>query len=72
MENVWKGIFGMFALSPDSGAQTAIFLASGAEVKKVTGKYFSKQMVEKSSPGSYDAAAAARLWEISSAMTGLS
>lgn len=71
MRNIWKGIFGMFALSPDSGAQTAIFLASGAEVEKVTGKYFTNEMSEKSSPASYDEAAASRLWEISTGMTGL-
>ncbi len=71
MRNIWKDIFGMFALSPDSGAQTAILLASAAGVEKVTGKYFTKEMPEKSSPGSYDEAAASRLWEISVRMTGL-
>ncbi len=71
MRNIWKGIFSMFALGPDSAAQTAIFLAAAAEVEKMTGKYFSNEMLEKSSPASYDEAAAARLWEISAAMTGL-
>lgn len=71
MSSVWKGIFGMFAQSPDSGAQTAIYLVSGAEVEKVTGEYFSNKIAIKSSPRSYDTAAASRLWEISAGMTGL-
>lgn len=70
-KNIWKSVFGMFAFSPDSGAQTAIFLASGAEVANVSGKYFTNEMVEKSSPESYDETTASRLWEISAGMTGL-
>ncbi|MDO8578335.1 MAG: hypothetical protein Q7R50_04050 [Dehalococcoidales bacterium] len=38
-----------------------ICLVTGAEVKKVTGKYFSNEMAEKSSPESYDEAVASRL-----------
>jgi NAD(P)-dependent dehydrogenase (short-subunit alcohol dehydrogenase family) len=60
-----------FAISPEKGAQTSIYLASSPEVAGVTGKYFVKMQPIPSSQASYDAALARRLWEISEEMTGL-
>lgn len=60
-----------FALAPEQGAETAIYLASSPEVEGVTGKYFEKRKAMKSSPASYDEAVARRLWEISEQMVGL-
>jgi NAD(P)-dependent dehydrogenase (short-subunit alcohol dehydrogenase family) len=60
-----------FALSPEQGAQTTIYLATSPEVEGVTGKYFVKQKAIPSSPASYDQAAARKLWEISAQMTGI-
>jgi NAD(P)-dependent dehydrogenase (short-subunit alcohol dehydrogenase family) len=60
-----------FMLSPEQGAQTAIYLASSPEVEGVTGKYFVKCKPRKSASASYDEAAQRRLWEISEQMTGL-
>ena len=55
----------LFAISPEKGAETSIYLASAPEVDGVTGKYFVKKQVTKSSDVSYDQAAQRRLWDIS-------
>lgn len=54
-----------FAISPEQGAQTPIYLASSPEVTGVTGKYFVKQKPQESSKVSYDTAAQKRLWDMS-------
>jgi len=58
-------------ISPEQGAQTSIYLAASPEVDGVTGRYFQEKKETQSSPASYDHAAAARLWQLSEAMTGL-
>ena len=58
-------------LSPEAGAATTLYLAASPEVARVTGQYFDRRKAVRSSPASYDAAAARRLWEISAEMTGL-
>jgi NAD(P)-dependent dehydrogenase (short-subunit alcohol dehydrogenase family) len=60
-----------FVLDAQRGAETSIYLAASPEVRGVTGKYFEKCKEVRSSPASYDTAAAARLWEISKEMTGV-
>jgi len=40
--SVLYGIFKVFLLSPEKGAETSVYLASSEEVKNVTGKYFVK------------------------------
>ena len=60
-----------FAISPEEGAQTAIYLATSPEVEGTSGQYFVKQRPVRSSPASYDQEAARRLWEISAQLTGL-
>lgn len=57
------------AISPQEGAQTSIYLASSPAVEGVTGRYFVNRQVEESVKASYDAGAAARLWDSSVAMT---
>ena len=66
-----KGVLHRFAISPDEGAQTTIYLATSPEVAGVTGKYFVQKKAIASSPASYDQAAGQRLWTISAQMTGL-
>lgn len=56
---------------PEEGAETSIYLASSPEVEGVTGKYYSDKKAVRSSPESYDADAAARLWAVSEELTGL-
>jgi NAD(P)-dependent dehydrogenase (short-subunit alcohol dehydrogenase family) len=60
-----------FGLSPEQGAQTSVYLASSPEVKDVTGQYFINCRPARSSPASHDAAAAARLWQVSAELTRL-
>jgi retinol dehydrogenase 12 len=61
-----------FALSSAKGARTSIYLASSPDVDGVTGQYFYKCRVAKPSNAALDDPAAARLWEVSSEMTGVS
>ncbi len=60
-----------FALTPEQGADTIIYLASSPEVEGVTGKYFDKRKAVKSNDVSYDTAVAKRLWEVSEQITGV-
>ncbi len=59
-----------FMISARKGAQTSIYLASSPEVVSVSGKYFAKKKVKKSSKESYDESVAKRLWRISEELTG--
>jgi NAD(P)-dependent dehydrogenase (short-subunit alcohol dehydrogenase family) len=56
---------------PEQGADTVVYLAASPEVEGVTGKYFTNRRETRSSPASYDAAIARRLWEISARLTGI-
>jgi retinol dehydrogenase-14 len=59
-----------FLKSPSKGAATSVYLASSAEVEGVTGTYFADCTPKTSSPSSHDAAAAARLWQVSVDLVG--
>jgi retinol dehydrogenase 12 len=61
----------LFALKPEQGAETSIYLASSPEVEGVSGKYFTKCKPVQSSPASYDLDTARRLWEVSAKMVGI-
>ena len=58
--------------TPAQGAATSIHLASAAELSHVTGQYFANSKSKRSSQRSYDEAAAARLWQVSADLVGLS
>ena len=60
-----------FMKSPERGAATSVYLASSAEVEGVTGRYFANSKPKTSSKASQDAAAAARLWDVSAELVGL-
>ncbi len=49
-----------------------MYLASAPEADGVTGRYFVNCKPKSSSKASYDTAAAARLWQVSSDLVGLS
>ena len=71
---MWNAMFtalAPFSLSPEKGAQTAIYLASSPEVATVSGQYFIKSRPARSSGASYDVAGQQRLWAISERLTGL-
>lgn len=58
----------VFAMSPEQGAQTSIYLASSPDVQNVTGKYFAKSKPVESSPASHDVDDQERLWKISESL----
>ena len=60
-----------FAISPEEGARTIVYLAASPEVEGVSGKYFFEERPVRSSPVSYDAESARRLWEVSAQLTAL-
>jgi hypothetical protein len=71
---MWRAMFtalAPFELSPEKGAQTAIYLASSPEVADVSDQYFVKSKVAPSSGASHDVAAQERLWTLSEQLTGL-
>jgi NAD(P)-dependent dehydrogenase (short-subunit alcohol dehydrogenase family) len=59
-----------FAISPEQGAQTTLYLASSPQAETVSGQYFVKCQRARSSPESYDKAGQERLWEVSEQLTG--
>ncbi|MBO0858783.1 MAG: SDR family oxidoreductase [Chloracidobacterium sp.] len=61
-------LFTPFMRTPEKGADTIIWLASSPEVEGITGKYFVDRKEQATNPESYDAAVAARLWELSERM----
>jgi retinol dehydrogenase 14 len=60
-----------FMKSPAQGAATSIHVASAPELEQVTGRYFANNHPKKSSGPSYDQATAARLWQLSADLVGL-
>ncbi|MCP5100705.1 MAG: SDR family oxidoreductase [Chloroflexi bacterium] len=64
---IW--VMGLFALTPEQGADNTIYLASSADVEGVTGKYFVKREPVQSTPSSYNGQIAKRVWEISESIT---
>jgi len=60
-----------FALTPEEGAKTLIYLASSPEVDAVTGKYFEKCKEAMPTAEAQNDADARRLWQISLQLTGL-
>ncbi|HEX2905958.1 MAG TPA: SDR family oxidoreductase [Phototrophicaceae bacterium] len=58
-------------LTPEEGADTAVWLATAAELDSVTGKYFVSRQDTRSAEISYDMEIAQRLWDVSAAMVGL-
>jgi NAD(P)-dependent dehydrogenase (short-subunit alcohol dehydrogenase family) len=60
-----------FAISPERGAQTSIYLASSPEVATLSGRYFVKCKPAHSSSASTDVDAEEGLWRLSEQMTGL-
>jgi retinol dehydrogenase-12 len=74
--NRWPGrliyhVAHLFALTPEQGAQTAIYLASSPRVTAISGQYFVKEKAVPSSAASHDEVAARRLWQVSQELTGL-
>jgi retinol dehydrogenase 14 len=61
----------LFMKTPAQGAVTSIYLASSPEVEGVTSQYFAGRKPKTASKASYDTTAAARLWQASAGLAGL-
>jgi NAD(P)-dependent dehydrogenase (short-subunit alcohol dehydrogenase family) len=59
-----------FALTPEQGAQTQVYVASAPELASITGGYWAKSAPATPSAAARDDAAAARLWEVSEQLVG--
>lgn len=68
---VLKWVMGLFALSPEQGADNTLYLASSPDVEGVTGRYYVKREPVQSSAISLDVNIAQSLWEISERLTEL-
>jgi NAD(P)-dependent dehydrogenase (short-subunit alcohol dehydrogenase family) len=60
-----------FMRTAAQGAATSIYLACAPHLDQVTGRYFAKSKPRKSSRRSSDEAVAARLWQVSADLVGL-
>lgn len=61
----------LFGKSPASGAETPLYLAASPEVEGVSGKFFLDKEPVASSPRSYNASDAARMWQASAELVGV-
>jgi retinol dehydrogenase 13 len=65
------GILKPFFLTPEKGADTAVYLATSGEVAGVSGRYFYRREQAAPSRRALDDEAAKRLWETSRELTAL-
>jgi NAD(P)-dependent dehydrogenase (short-subunit alcohol dehydrogenase family) len=61
----------IFAISPEKGAATIVYLASSPDVANVTGEYFAKNKIAKTSAAAQDMSVAAALWAKTAELTGV-
>jgi retinol dehydrogenase-14 len=71
LQRLFVPIMRPFMKTPVQGAATSIHLASAPDLEQVTGRYFANSKPKRSSKRSYDEAAAARLWQVSADLVGL-
>jgi retinol dehydrogenase-14 len=60
-----------FMKTPAQGAATSIHVACAPDLEQVSGRYFANSKPKRSSKPSYDQATAARLWQVSADLVGL-
>lgn len=65
------GLAKLFAISPERGARTIVYLASSPDVAKVSGAYFYKCRAVAPSEQARDDAVAGRLWTESAKLAGV-
>jgi NAD(P)-dependent dehydrogenase (short-subunit alcohol dehydrogenase family) len=68
---VMGGVVRPFLKTPAQGAQTSIYLASSPDVEGVTGKFFANRKPKTANKVAYDTDMAARLWQVSADLVGL-
>jgi retinol dehydrogenase-12 len=65
------GLMKLFAITPEKGAETIIYLASSGDVAKTTGQYFYKSKPVEPSKLAQDEAVAERLWQETAKLAGI-
>jgi NAD(P)-dependent dehydrogenase (short-subunit alcohol dehydrogenase family) len=65
------GIAKLFAISPEKGAETVVYLASSPDVAGTSGGYFAKSRPATPTAAAQDDAAARRLWAESERLSGV-
>jgi retinol dehydrogenase 14 len=60
-----------FMKAPAQGSATSIHVASAPDLERVTGRFFANSKPKRSSKRSYDEDAAARLWQVSADLVGI-
>lgn len=60
-----------FAITPEKGAETLVYLASSSEAAQISGAYFYKCQETPTSPQARDDEAARRLWQESAKLAGV-
>ncbi len=71
MPGLFRRLFGLFMISSEKGAETSLYLSTSLEVEGVTGEYFAKKKMAKTSSLARDISIANELWDLSLAYTGL-
>jgi len=61
----FRMIFKLMGKDPKIGAETSIYLASSPDVGNISGEYFVKKKIKRSSKESYDMDLAKQLWDVS-------
>ena len=70
-ERAFTRVLKLFLISPEKGARTSIWLASGVEGGKSRGGYFERCKPRQPSARARDKADQTRLWTLSEQLTGL-
>jgi retinol dehydrogenase-14 len=65
------GVARLVMKTPAQGARTPIYLASSPQVQGITGRYYVNRKPKTSSKASHDTIAAARLWQVSADLAGM-
>ncbi|QDV35727.1 SDR family oxidoreductase [Tautonia plasticadhaerens] len=65
-----RRVASLFAIAPEQGAKTSVYLASSPEVSGVSGHYFARCKEATPSPAARDDEAARRLWQVSEGLLG--
>ncbi len=68
---VISGVVRAFLKTPAQGAQTSIYLASSPDLDGVTGQFFANRKPKTASKVADDADMAARLWQVSAELVGM-
>lgn len=71
LERSFSKVLRLFLITAEQGARTSIWLASGEDGGKLSGRYFENCKEKKTSRAAQDSATAERLWNISAELTDL-